>query len=214
MTSSSKLLIEAHYLPSIAYFARLLPFDEIWIDGFEHYEKQTYRNRAYILAAQQVTMLSVPIQKDAPKVPTQAVKVDYSQRWVNQHWRSIRSAYGKAPFFEHYVDILQQLYFEKHKFLIDLNLSCLIQLLKILQITHKSIRQTDRYIENPENEGFIDLRSVIHPKKGYAPVRQDGSFGYHQVFGKSFVFNLSLVDLLFCEGNQALAYIHQLNTNN
>ncbi|HAI74852.1 MAG TPA: hypothetical protein DCM08_01280 [Microscillaceae bacterium] len=90
----------------------------------------------------------------------------------------------------------------------------MIQLLKILQIPHKSIRQTDRYIENPEDEGFTDLRSVIHPKKGYAPVRQDGSFGYHQVFGKSFVFNLSLVDLLFCEGNQASAYIHQLSTNN
>ena len=36
------------------------------------------------------------------------VRIDYGQKWLNNHWRTIRSAYGKAPFFEHYCEDLEK----------------------------------------------------------------------------------------------------------
>ena len=40
------------------------------------------------------------------KIAIKDVRIDYSQKWLNNHWRTITSAYRNAPFFEYYADDL------------------------------------------------------------------------------------------------------------
>jgi hypothetical protein len=117
---------------------------------------------------------------------------------VNNHWRTIQSAYGKAPFFEHYGEDLHTLLYKKVRFLYDLNYMLLSMCLDWLK-WNMPIMETESYSKvTPSN--ILDLRSVINPKKleqcdeFYYPV------SYNQVFGNTFVKNLSLIDLVFCEG--------------
>src|SRR5688500_16304808 len=94
------ILLEVHYLPSIAYFSALYGADKIILKRHENYVKQTYRNRCYINTEHGRDMLTVPLSLPGSKASIADVKIDYGQNWMNHQWRTIQSAYGNAAFFE------------------------------------------------------------------------------------------------------------------
>lgn len=54
--------IELHYLPCLAYMTLLTQGEQkLSFEVMEHFPKQTYRNRTYILGANGVEFLSVPV---------------------------------------------------------------------------------------------------------------------------------------------------------
>ncbi len=192
------VLIEAHYLPCIAYFSSLVSCNRIVVEKYEHYEKQSFRNRTYILGPHQVETLIVPVTGKHGKALTREVRIDYSQKWLNNHWRTIRTAYGNAPFFEYYAPDLHAILFKKHTFLYDLNLEIMTLCLKWLEI-EAAVTETVAYEREVEN-GVLDLRGAINPKKEEGCNRLYKSIEYQQVFGSKFVPNLSAVDLIFNQG--------------
>ena len=124
-------LIETHYLPSIAYFSALQNVDEVILEKHERYVKQSYRNRTYIVSTQGKEKLIVPLTSKHGKVLITDVRIDYGQKWLNQHWRAIQSAYGRAPFFEYYKEDLETVLFKKTMFLYDLNFELLSMCLNL-----------------------------------------------------------------------------------
>lgn len=202
-------LIETHYLPSIAYFAALREATEIRLEKYERFAKQSYRNRCHILSAQGKKNLIVPLTSKHGKVFIADVRVDYGQKWLNNHFRSIQSAYGKAPFYGYYCQDLERALFRKTAFLYDLNLELLSMCLNWLK-WDVPLMETATYEKTPAN-GVLDLRSAINLKKteNVGEFFQPASYG--QVFGNTFVANLSLIDLIFCEG-PAAALIVQAST--
>ena len=110
-------LIEVQYLPPVSYFAALSVFREVVVEKYEHYQKQTYRNRCYINTVKGREMLIVPLTSKHGKVAITNIRIDHTQKWVNTHWRAIQSAYGKAPFFEYYAEDLHTLLYKKFEFL-------------------------------------------------------------------------------------------------
>ena len=115
-------LIELHYLPSIAWFAATQPFDTITLEKHEHFVKQSYRSRCRIVTSQGIQELTVPLTGKHGKTLIKDIRIDHRQKWVNNHWRSIVSAYNNAPFFEYYSDALHDTLYKEHTFLFDLNL--------------------------------------------------------------------------------------------
>ena len=103
-----KIIVESQYFPSISYFWLIDSADEIIIDIHEHFEKQSFRNRTIINGANGPLNLSIPIQHHSPKMIISEVNVDFKQKWVNAHWRTIQSAYGKAPFFDFYANYFRE----------------------------------------------------------------------------------------------------------
>lgn len=198
-------LVELHYLPSLEYFCALQQFDMIELEGCEHYVKQSYRNRCYINTAQGVEMLIVPLTAKHGKTLTKDVRIDYSKKWQNNHWRTIESAYRKAPYFEYYFDDLRTILYRNHDFLFDLNLELLSFCLNSIRFA-PTLSASVSYEKIPAPHIF-DLRSLISPKKPASERNLCKPVSYYQVFGSGFVENLSLVDLLFCEGPRATSLI-------
>ncbi len=196
------VLVELHHLPSIAYFVQLQRFSKILLEVNENYSRQTYRNRCYILTANKVQMLSIPVSKDDGKTKLKEVKVDYIQHWQNNHWRAIQSAYGKSPFFDFFSECFHDILFRKYKFLIDLNLDLLTKCLGLLNWHDKKITLTSSYVKASECQ-YVDLRGKMDIKTMPPDDKKEGYTKYNQIFGKNFVPNLSVIDLLFCEGANA-----------
>lgn len=196
-----KALIEAHYLPSIAYFAAFAHAGGIVLERHEHYVKQTYRNRCYVNTSQGVSILTVPVTTKHNKTLITDIRIDYSQKWVNNHWRTIRSAYGNAPFFEHYADDLEKVLYGKHDFLYDLNVRFLSLCLKWLK-WGIPVSESLSYETTPEPD-TIDIRSQINSKKQDNMSNFFHASPYTQVFGNTFAGNMSVIDLIFCEGPEA-----------
>jgi len=198
-------LIEVHYLPSVCYFTALTDCQRLVVEKFEHYEKQSYRNRCYIKGPQQVEILIVPVTSKKGKPSITEVKIDYRQKWLNNHWRTIQTGYGKAPFFEYYAPDLHDLLFKKPPFLYDLNLQVLTLCLNWLKMD-MTVEETGVYEKNPP-PGVTDFRGVLNPKKEHGCNRFYKSVEYQQVFGSKFVPNLSLIDLIFNQGPVAWSIV-------
>jgi WbqC-like protein family len=199
-----KMTIDLQYLPSLEYFCAILKNDEIIIEAYEHFEKQSYRNRCRIQTTNKIDTLSVPVQNGNKKVLIRDLKIDYSQDWTRRHWGAIHSAYGKSPFFEFYSEYFKNLLDKKPDFLFDLNLEILTICLKLLRL-EKKIIFTENYQKNIEN----DCRGLIHPKSRYESNNLYQPLAYRQNFGNEFEPNLSILDLLFCQGNQSLSVLKE-----
>jgi WbqC-like protein family len=191
-------LIETHYLPSIAYFSALQNVNEVLLEKHERFVKQSYRNRTYIVSTQGKEKLIVPLTSKHGKVLITDVRIDYGQKWLNQHWRAIQSAYGKAPFFEYYKEDLETVLFKKTTFLYDLNFELLSMCLKWLK-RDVALRESVAY-EGTPSPPILDLRGSISFKNEENLVNFYRPYRYYQVFGNTFVGNASILDLIFSEG--------------
>lgn len=195
------LLVELHFLPPLEYFTKLLTAKQVILEIQEHYKKQSFRNRCYILTANNVSMLTVPVKDGNKKIVFKEIRIDNDQNWVNIHWRTLQSAYGKSPFFEHYAPFFQKVLFREYTYLLDLNISLLSLCLELLEIK-LYLKYSECYENVPEND-VEDIRNRIKPNKDPQANGFYQEIRYNQIFGKNFVSNLSIIDLLFCEGGNA-----------
>ncbi len=120
------------------------------------------------------------------------------------------SAYGKAPFFEYYAPFFESILLKKHTFLLDLNYELLSICLKLLDLDIKIVFNEE--YKKGHDDGIMDLRNVINPKISFTKNNLYKEILYNQIFGKNFVSNLSIVDLLFCEGGNSKRIL-QSSTN-
>ena len=142
-----KTILPLTYLGSTEYF-RCLYDGTCVIDLYEHYVKQSYRNRCDILTAGGPASLTVHVVKGGSirKRPVCDMRIDYSNRWQHQHWMSILSAYRNSPYFDHYRDRFEPFYNREFTFLADWNIALLETVTGILG-TPPALRFSDSYIE-------------------------------------------------------------------
>ena len=209
MNSNNSIIIEAQYFPPIEYFKQIVQFPHVVIEAHENYQKGSYRNRCHIANSTGVQVLSVPLRKGKnAKQPIKEVAIAYDMDWQKQHWQSIRTAYGSAPFWEHYAPQLEPFFLKKWGYLFDLNMAILETFLKILKLKNTiniSFSTDYNLYFTPEgiNEG-IDFRNKILPNKTNFQGEK-----YAQLFQErtGFLPNLSILDLVFCTGPQAMSVI-------
>lgn len=189
------------YLPPVSYFTLLKENNfEFDLEKFEHFPKQTYRNRATIASPNGSLDMVIPITKGSKlHTPYKDVKISYEDRWQRLHWLSMQTCYRSSAYFEFYEDGLAPFYEKKYEFLFDYNYDMLSWLFKQLKLT-SPLNTTASY----ETDINIDYRNVMTKKE--IPAIQTKP--YFQVFSdrNEFIPNLSIVDLLFNQGPQAKNY--------
>jgi hypothetical protein len=228
------LLVDLQYFPSVELYRISNKFTDIVFEQYENYQKMSFRNRCQIAGAAGVISLSVPLLKGRDqRALMKDVKIAGFQPWQAQHWKTIVSCYNRSPWFEFYRDQLEELYQRRVDFLLDWNLACFEWTIKVLKMPLK-VSLTDRYLETLRPEEGEDWRGKMRPKdqdrttgpevtnpeargsaRGQAgptePARTGhaGPLRYRQVFEErtGFLPNLSILDLLFCEGKEAITYI-------
>lgn len=204
---------ELFYLPSISWFATEVEAEYMIIEAAENFVKSSGRNRTTIAAANGKIDLSIPIHGGRNvKCLYKDCKISYADNWQHQHWQSIVSAYGSAPFFEYYADYFNPFYEKKFDFLFDLNLELLELVFKLLKSKCK-IDFTNEFVKIYSTDStMIDLRGE---KVLYENQQQHNFPTYIQCFSErnGFQENLSIIDLLFNEGINSANYLLNINKN-
>ncbi len=198
------MIFPSLYNAPIVYYALLLAKNSsVIIEQYDHYTKQTYRNRCRILGGNGPMDMHIPIVKNhGKKTVFKNVKVDYDSPWQAVHWKSINSAYASAPYFEFIQDYIEPVYSRKYTFLIDLNCELLSITSELLNIDINHVLSKQYAFIEPES----DIREAIHPKRAFQMKSIEYTpLPYHQVFADryGFVKDLSILDLLFNEGQNA-----------
>lgn len=198
-----KILVSTAYLAPVEYFSLISYADEVLIESEENYLKQSYRNRCYILSAHGPQLLSVPVyQGSQHKTPIKEIRIDYTKRWQQVHLRAIVASYNSSPYFQFYFENIEKIISSKTDLLLDLNLELIKSVLKMLNMETK-LFYTTCFV--PAEEAENDFRYKITPK-----AESDfSSKEYRQVFdnGSGFVRGLSILDLIFNMGPEAVHYL-------
>ncbi|MGA3013521.1 MAG: WbqC family protein [Bacteroidales bacterium] len=194
------VLLTTAYLPPISYIAGCLCSNQIIIERFETYPKQTFRNRCNIYGPNGLQKLSIPVVKvNGNHTQTKDIRISQNIPWKRIHWRSIETAYNNSPFFLYYKDLFIKTFEKQFDFLIDHNTHLLITILEILKIEY-GIGFSDHFIKNPE--GIIDLQGFSSKKNHHT---SNAFPHYTQVFSPihGFLADLSIIDLIFNLGPEA-----------
>jgi len=200
---AGKILVSTAYLPPVEYVSLISRADEVLVEREENYLKQTYRNRCYILSAHGPQFLSVPVYLGSlHKTPVKNIRIDYSKRWQQVHLRAMTASYNSSPYFEFYFEKVEKIISVNHNFLLDLNMELTNSVLEILKM-NKPISYTTNF--EPVSDMENDFRYKITPKEESPFTLKE----YCQVFnnGESFVPGLSIIDLLFNVGPDAVDYL-------
>ncbi len=229
-------LLSTAYLPPVEYFTKLLTYDRILIEQYDHYQKQTYRNRCTIAAPDGPLALTVPtVKPDTPKALLRDIRISDHGNWRHLHWNALESAYNHTPFFEYYRDDFRPFYEQKYEFLMDFNEALLHLTCELIDIDiEERMERTEHFRDKGqetrneeqdrrnEEQGLVtcssslitedDFRDIIHPKRDYTI--EDPAFHpepYYQVFQQrlGFLPNLSIVDLLFNMGPESLLVLQK-----
>ena len=199
-------LFSTAYFAPISYYREVVKYRSIYIDKYENYLKQTFRNRCVICSANGPLALSIPVVKTSGNhTPVKDIHIDYSKPWQRTHLRAMESAYRCSPFFEHYHDELKRLYEQKFDLLLDFNTCLNVFITRCLKCDFE-LMFTENYIKN--SEGIIDFRNSFTKRS----IKNIEMPRYFQVFENKFGFipDLSIIDLLFNEGKHSLAYIKSI----
>jgi len=193
------------YLPPVELFKEIVSFKDknILIEKYEHFPKQSYRNRTSVYGPNGKLNLTVPITKGSKNhTAYKDVKISYNDNWQRMHWLSLQTSYRSSAYFEFYEDDFAPFYEKKYDFLFDYNLELFTLLLKQLKLSVEFDFTRTYEFSYPD---IADFRESIHPKK-------ESNFEakkYFQVFEDKYQFmpNLSVVDLIFNQGPQASKYL-------
>ncbi len=200
-------MVDFKYFGDIYYYSYFTDLSNIEYLSSKPYQRGLQLNRMRLMGANGPLLLTVPLVGGRdPKQKIRDLQIGYAEPWQRIHWRGIHDNYRKAPWFEDYAPELEQLFQRKEKFLLDLNLKtaewCLKKLklkLDILSVDETELgKETHPFVLNePPNEGknFPIYQQVFSDRHGFVP-------------------NLSILDLLLCEGPLAMDYLRRINNSN
>ena len=201
-----KILLPIFYLPPVSWFAVFLKEEnEIVLEQYENFPKQTYRNRTNIYGANGRLSLIIPINHSGERVMKE-IKVSHRENWQKLHWKSIKTAYQSSPYFEFYEDKLQKIFEFESDSLIQFNLNALKIVLDILK-TEKAYSLNIEYVKIPLEENY---REKFSAKKESEIEMEE----YYQTFSDKLGFekDLSILDLICNKGPETLTYLKNIQT--
>ena len=196
-------LLSTTYFGPVQWYQKLYRAERVWIEQWESFQKQTYRNRCLIATTNGVQALTVPIiRSESPLIKD--IRISDHGNWRHLHWNALQSAYGESPFFEYYQDDFRPFFTERWEFLYDFNEAIRTKVCELIDIQPR-VSDTEAFDASP---AIPDFRQAINPKHP----EPDPDFTpkpYYQVYQQKhgFLPNLSILDLLFNMGPESIFFL-------
>ncbi|MFQ5793030.1 MAG: WbqC family protein [Acidobacteriota bacterium] len=225
--------LQPGYLPWLGFFDQIARCDLFVVCDDLPYSKDTWRNRNRIRTPQGWCWLTVPVVNAGVSRKTiREVEVSEHGNWRTGHWRSLRTAYGRAPYFQCHEEFFATLYETRWRFLVDVNLAVIYYLVDALGIPTRLVLSSEmsleaEYLRAGANGKDPSGRMIFVCQRLGAKRFLEGELGrtfmdpvrfeavgitlefhdykhpfYRQLFSP-FISHLSVVDLLFNHGPES-----------
>ena len=223
-------IIQSNYIPWKGYFHIIKKVDcFVFLDTVQ-YTKRDWRNRNIIKTPDGLKWLTVP-NNGTQSMKINEVLIDNTSKWNIDHLKTLTLNYKKCKYFDYYYNFLETVYLKKNwKKLSDLNQFCVREISKFLNIKTifkdssefklKSGKNEmlvsiikhlkgDYYVSGPSAKSYIDI-SIFEKNSIQREFMNYPNYTiYNQPWG-DFNHNVSILDLLFCEGPDAPNFIWDL----
>jgi len=229
------VLHQPQYFPYPGFFHKLMLADTFVLLDNTQYDKR-FTNRNKIWTPHGFVWLTVPIKKEDKFSSNKEVKINNDILWTNDHWKKFFHSYSKSKFFKLYENYFKNLFDQEWQFLCSLDLVTLKQTINWLGIKIDIIKESELNLKGKGTERLVNgckalgadtyisgaglpdnqyMDEKYFEKNNIKLVHQNyHSIKYNQNSSKTFVPDLSILDLLFNVGPDSLKLISQFNEEN
>ena len=219
---------QPQFLPWLGYFDKLDRSDVFCLLDTVQYKKNEFQNRNRIKTSQGWQWLTVPVTYRFPQ-RIHEVGINQTVDWQRKHLQALKTNYSKAPFFETYYASFEEFYQQSYELLVEVNVACILLLLKLLGLERKLVLASslqveteeptlrlvkicqalggDAYLSGRDGAKYMDLETFHNHR--LEVVFQDFNHPEYPQSYDPFEPNLSVVDLLFNCGPESSTIIRE-----
>lgn len=218
---------QPNFLPWLGFFEKISHAQTYVVLDNVQFIRDGFIHRTRIRTKEGWIWLTIPCHfkfTDGPSIKD--IRIDYTQKWVHKHLMAIRSNYAKAPFFNEYFPVLENLYNQKWEFVADFNIAIIEFVLENLGITIPVVRASTLSVEGRSTDLLLaicrqyDAKTYLAGPSGrkYMEVEKFDAAGiavdfhhfhhpeYSQVW-PGFQPLMSIIDLFMCHGPESKALL-------
>ena len=224
------MILTAHqpvYLPWLGLFHKIWLAEKFVLFNTVQYLPKEWMNRNKIKTNQNEIWLPVPvIKKGFLEKKIYEIEINNETNWQKKHFKSIYINYKKTKYFKNYIESFEEIYSKQWNYISDLNEHMLKFFLNELNIKTEFLRASDYSFKGKKSDIVLDMCKTLGAKKyifgsqgkDYAKIEKFRENNievffqnynhpsYDQIHG-NFKSNLSVIDLLFNCGKDALSII-------
>ena len=217
---------QPQYLPWFGYFEKIAKGDVFILLDDVQFKKNEWQNRNKIRTPQGWQWLTVPVLHSFGQKICE-VTINNQVKWRENHLKTIYLNYKKAPFFEKYIHVFEEIYNRPWKNISEINICFIKKLIHLLGISTKIVKSSEFNIATEKTQRLIDLCQIVGAdtylsgKSGpdYMDIDQFSQNNiklcfqdyvhpkYEQLWlnkDKGFMSHLAVIDLLFNKGEESL----------
>lgn len=224
------VILQPSYLPWLGYFDQMQKSDFFIFYDDVLYTKNDWRNRNKIKGPSGAQWLTVPIEiknRTSQNLLIKNARIK-DDSFIAKHLAQITHNYKKAPFFSEIFEMVKSFYVNRTEYISELNITSTLQIAKCLGINHVTYMKSSElniFSDNP-SQRLVNICKAVdatHYLTGGKAIEylEESRFhesgivleyqnyhhpDYHQLWGE-FVPYLSVIDLLFNEGNRSLGIL-------
>jgi len=225
-------ILQSNYIPWKGYFDLIRSVDEFILYDDMQYTRRDWRNRNLVKSPQGPHWLTIPVEvkgKFDQKIKDTKIS---DPAWAKDHWKTIQLYYSKAPHFKDYQPLFEKAYQDcgSIEMLSEVNFKFIRIICDLLKIPTKISWSMDYPLKEGKTERLIGLcQSAGGTYYLSGPAAKDyivnsqfqeagitlnymnyGGYPEYPQLYSGFEHGVSILDLLFNTGSEALKYMKQL----
>jgi len=214
---------QPNYFPYPGFFQKVLLSDIYVVLNRAQFEFDITNRNKIITLEGSWSRISVPIKKGQKFFEIRDVEINNDQPWAEKNWDLICKSYDNSPFFDLYKGTLNSIFKKKWNLIFDLNFHTLKKVLEWLDIKTEIIFDSEldvtgkssehllnickklgatKYLSGPGGSEYLNEK-IFEQNKIKVEYQKYDPIVYPQKYAKSFVSNLSILDLLFNVGSDS-----------
>lgn len=215
------------YLPGVILFNKIALSDAFMFVGHCQYTQKSWQTRNRIRLGEAEHWLPVPVKKSGRFGQSINDTEILNEYWKRKHLGSIRQAYAKRPYFDQYYPELEALILKCGNTLGSLDIAIIRKIVVWLELPTRILDSrdypiqgnktdmlismceaagADHYLSNEGSRDYVDEMAMAK-----ADIQHCWQIFEHPVYeqGRSFMGNLSVIDLLFNVGPAASEIVRE-----
>ena len=216
------------FIPWYGYFGLVDYVDEFVFLNDVKFEVRSWQQRNYIKCNNEKKFLTVPVlKKKKSEQKIYEVKINREDNYINKFIKTIELSYKKSPYYNSYSKNIFDIIISNDKSLMELNINFIKYFCDVLGIKTKftnsldlslknkkedlikeicEIKKCDEYISTIGAKEYLGDKAFFRNSSIKIKYFSIDSFFYNQI-GDKFIEKLSIIDLIFNEGPNALNII-------
>ena len=210
------------YLPNLGFFKKIQSCDTfVFLDDVQ-FVKDRFDNRNQILSKSGKIWLTVPLKRPVFKKNLNEIVISNENDWNLDHLNLIHDAYANSKFFDMYWNSIKQILEKRWEKLIDLNMKLIDYFISILDLETTTVYSSKLKKSSNQSQRLLDicnycnascyisgvsgkeyLNEEIFRKSGIKVIYENFQHPIYTQLYKPFEQNLSILDLLFNEGDNS-----------